>query len=250
LPFRKIDSDFSEEIFYREKNCIIIRGDCKEVVKKLSGIVKIDLILTDPPYEFQPKGGGVFKDDSNMQETLDAGTHEFDFESHIPPIIESMRKTTGMVNAYFFCNKALVYKYISLAEKLGLTYDLLILRKKRFRPAHNVHYAPDLEYVIFMKSPGAKFNGDIKGWDGLYSKVYDQEVEIKNQMHPNQKPLGILKKYISISTEPGDVVIDPFCGSGQTMLAARELDRFSIGVEKNSMFADVARTVLSQMSLF
>lgn len=251
MDWKRILADVEQQVFYKDEYCVLIHGDCKEIIRKLCLPVKVDLILTDPPYEFQPSGGGVFKNDTNMEQIKEAGTYQFAFNDYIPQLLGWMSFDSGKINAYFFCNKALLYRYIKLAQDSSLTYDILILRKQRCRPAHNVHYDPDLEYIVFMKSPNARFIGTLNSkFSSMYSKVYDQDVESENNMHPNQKPQGILRKYISVSTLPGDLIIDPFVGSGQTMLAARELGRYCIGIEKSGKYVEVARTVLSQMSLF
>ena len=61
------------------------------------------------------------------------------------------------------------------------------------------------------------------------------------RIHPTQKPVNLLKRLISIFTDPGDVVIDPCCGSGSTLRAARELGRNSYGFEIDREFYARAR---------
>ena len=56
---------------------------------------------------------------------------------------------------------------------------------------------------------------------------------VEKGRHPSQKPVSILKEIISYLTDPGDVVLDPFMGSGSTLEAARELNRKAIGIEKD-----------------
>lgn len=56
------------------------------------------------------------------------------------------------------------------------------------------------------------------------------------KIHPNQKPVRLLKQLISIFTDPGDVVIDPCAGSGSTLRAAYELGRHSYGFEVSKQF--------------
>jgi site-specific DNA-methyltransferase (adenine-specific) len=52
-----------------------------------------------------------------------------------------------------------------------------------------------------------------------------------NRLHPTQKPVSALKPLIRAFTDPGDIVLDPFCGSGSTLIAARALERSYIGIE-------------------
>jgi adenine-specific DNA-methyltransferase len=66
--------------------------------------------------------------------------------------------------------------------------------------------------------------------------------------HPTQKPVESLKAIIEAYSKPGDVVLDPFAGSGSTAVAAQELERFYIGIEKDPNYAQIAQTRLKQFS--
>ena len=61
------------------------------------------------------------------------------------------------------------------------------------------------------------------------------------KIHPTQKPVAVLKRLIEIFTDPGEVVIDPCCGSGTTLRAARELGRDAYGFEIDRNFYRRAR---------
>jgi site-specific DNA-methyltransferase (adenine-specific) len=249
VEWHKILGNAKESIYYADENCVLISGNCKDIIEQFNRPDEIALILTDPPYEFTAKGGGVYKNSKNMEQIQDAGTDKFDFDKYIPRMVQ-WQGFNSAVNAYFFCNKELVDKYIAVARNNDAAFDILLMRKKRCPPAHNVHYMPDVEYVVFMKSSKATFNGALGTWDGMYSKVHDQVSIPENILHPNQKPIDILKKYIEISTIPGDIVLDPFSGSAQTAIAARDLGRFAICIEINPQFLETAKTNLSQMTLF
>ncbi len=69
--------------------------------------------------------------------------------------------------------------------------------------------------------------------------------------HPSQKPLELIRKLILLSTDPGDIVLDPFIGSGTTALAAEQEGRQWIGIELNPEYCEICRTRLaSQRGLF
>jgi DNA modification methylase len=64
--------------------------------------------------------------------------------------------------------------------------------------------------------------------------------------HPSQKPLELVSKFIACSTDPGDIVLDPFLGSGTTAVAAEKLGRQWIGIESNPMYVRVAQNRLAE----
>jgi DNA modification methylase len=64
--------------------------------------------------------------------------------------------------------------------------------------------------------------------------------------HPSQKPQKLLKELISKYTKPNDTIIDPFCGSGSTLLAAKQLNRNYIGIEINPDYVKIAEDRLKQ----
>ena len=62
-----------------------------------------------------------------------------------------------------------------------------------------------------------------------------------NRLHPTQKPLSVLTPLIRSFSRPGDVVLDPLCGCGSTLLAAKLQGRRSIGIELDPAYCDIAR---------
>ena len=68
-------------------------------------------------------------------------------------------------------------------------------------------------------------------------------------LHPTQKPIELLKALIELSTVENQLVLDPFCGSGSTLLAAHELKRNYIGIDNNANYVEIAKKRLASSSL-
>ena len=69
--------------------------------------------------------------------------------------------------------------------------------------------------------------------------------EAEGRWHPVQKPLALMQMLVAVSTNPGDLVVDPFAGGGTTCLAAKQLGRHFIGIERDAEFARRCRQRLA-----
>ena len=114
-------------------------------------------------------------------------------------------------------------------------------------PAKNNHFLHDLEYIVVIRETGAYFSANAPHKD--YHK-YSIVKSRTDNLHPAQKPIDVIAKYIRVLSEVGGRIADPFCGSGTTLLAARELGRKAIGAEINLEYCKMTRDRLNQMDLF
>jgi site-specific DNA-methyltransferase (adenine-specific) len=80
-------------------------------------------------------------------------------------------------------------------------------------------------------------------WDDLSSIQLAKNEQV---VYPTQKPVRLLERIIEVSTNPGDLVLDPMCGSGTTLLAAKNLGRRWIGIDASSDACKVSRRRLKQ----
>jgi site-specific DNA-methyltransferase (adenine-specific) len=92
------------------------------------------------------------------------------------------------------------------------------------------------EYILFLRKGKAKWINDIGG----SKTVHKFDNIIGHKLHPTEKPIDLLKLYISNSSNEGDIVLDPFAGSGSTLLASKELNRKYIGYEIDKQYYDIA----------
>lgn len=134
------------------------------------------------------------------------------------------------VNLYVWCNKAQLSQYLNYFEDRGCNVDLLSWHKTNPTPLCSNKYLSDTEYVVFARDPGVKLYGSYatkrKHWE-TPANVKDKELF----GHPTCKPLEIVSMLVSNSTLEGDVVLDPFMGSGTTAAACRTLGRHFVGCE-------------------
>ena len=71
----------------------------------------------------------------------------------------------------------------------------------------------------------------------------------RRRRHPNEKPLSLMKRLVTLCSSPGDTILDPTMGSGTTLEAAYQLGRRAIGIEVSEKYAEIAARRLDQMVL-
>jgi DNA modification methylase len=106
----------------------------------------------------------------------------------------------------------------------------------------NIHFVNSTESWIYFvnNDTSGTFNNEGKVvHDFLESSVCPLS-EKKHGKHPTQKPVELLERIILASTKPGDLVLDPFMGSGTTGVAALKHGRRFVGIDKESQFVDLA----------
>lgn len=155
-----------------------------------------------------------------------------------------------------FCSFEQIQTLIKAAEKHGFIHYIPLIFIKNYSPQvlkANMRVVGATEYaLVFYRNKLPKFrngaqtdeNGKtIRGTGHMVFNWFNWEKDSKNipKIHPAQKPVVLLKKLIETFTDPGDVVIDPCCGSGTTLRAAHELGRSAFGFEIDRTFYQRAK---------
>lgn len=138
-------------------------------------------------------------------------------------------------------------RYINWAVKNGYGYDILVMSKSNPMPIFNNHHLSDLEYIVFIRSSGAFFNSKLDSFDN-YRKHYNVVVGNggKKNEHPAKKPVELIKRFVRVSSKNGDVVLDPFMGSGTTGVACKELGREFVGCEQDKKYFELASVAVGE----
>lgn len=222
----------------------LLHGDCYEILPTLG---KCDCVITDPPYEFNAHvtGRGMFADSNaerygrkrhvgNLERLEEVGSTTFSPGKFLDLLEPRMERFCG----YFFCNKTLVADYIEWARKRKYTYDILVMLKRNPVPAHSTHHVSDTEYIILIRGKGCWFQGQGLELDD-YRKWY--MTTCGKRVHPAEKPVELLERFVRTSVRPGGTVLDPFMGSGSTAIAALKNGRNFVGIEKADEYFSLAK---------
>jgi site-specific DNA-methyltransferase (adenine-specific)/modification methylase len=249
----------------------IYKGDCVKVMKKNISTSTIDLIYADPPYNLSGKslnlidnktGGPFYK----MNEDWDT----WDYNDYVRLTEDWLRESWRILkpngSIYISCNYHNIGEIIYIAKKIGFKLNNIItwyktnampnITKRTFTHA--------TEYVCwFVKGNKWKFNyralkqlnphktkeGKLKQLRDFIDFIEIPLVQGKERIkgsngravHPTQKPEKLLEMIITASTNKGDLVLDPFFGTGTTGVVAKKLRRNWIGIEINKEYVKIAK---------
>lgn len=215
-------------------NIKLFNDDCLNVLKNIPDN-SIDLIVSDPPYRVISGGkphkkgqpsGMLSKNDGKIFEHNDINP-----EIWIP---EAYRVLKEGGQCYIMINVLNMENYLRICRETGFgLHNILSWRKLNVTPSR--WYMKNCEFTLFLRK------GKAKSINNKGSKmIHTFKNIIGNKKHPCQKPVELMKYYISNSSDEGDTVLDPFMGVGSTGVAAKELHRDFIGIEIDKEYYDIA----------
>lgn len=229
--------------YYEADGITIYHGDCLDILPHLP---KVDLALTDPPYDLNaiPPGRNTIlrlgKYSSNEYKKLTSG---FDIE-HTFSLLPC-----ALFNLFCFCSNKQLSSIMKWGESRDYYTTVLIWHKRNAPPFTNNVWKSDVEFCVHIRAMGAVFNNADAT---IKSKIYtsSNNNSAGQSFHPTQKPLELIKNYITIGSNENDFILDPFMGSGTTLVAAKQLGRKAIGIEIEEKYCEIAVKRLAQMELF
>ena len=115
-------------------------------------------------------------------------------------------------------------------------------------PTQNNGYLKDREFCVYIKEPGAYWNSR-NGYKNYIGYFVSAPAEFKKTTHPNEKPLSLTMSFIKNSCPKGGVVLDPFFGSGTTLLASYIIGLKSIGCDKEQRWVEFANNRMRRYEL-
>lgn len=225
----------------------IYNMDCeKGILQLIKENQKVDLIVTDPPYllkhlEHDSKsqlGRSVRK---YKQELIDSGLTKGVADSIFKLLWDVMKKP----NFYFFCNRAQIQQYLNFfVNKNKCAWEMLIWNKTNVPPFYSNKYLCDKEYILHFRKGTSCHPKSYQNAKTVFTSSTNKKDKALYG-HPTIKPLEIVKTLVENSSYEGDLVLDPFMGSGTTAVAAKQLNRVYIGFEINKMFYEASQKRLA-----
>jgi len=227
---------------------------------------KAQLIIADIPYNLGNKAYASnpawYNDGDNANgESALAGTDFFMTDNNFKPaefmhfcskMLKPEPKEKGKAPAMIvFCAFNQMYDIAELGKKHGLNNYIPLIFRKKFSAQvlkANMKIVGNCEYgVLLYREKLPKFNNKGKMVMNCIEWVEDEDVNNYPKLHPTQKPVGLLKRLISLFTDEGEVVIDPCAGSGSTLVASIELNRKAYGFEIDKNFYALAKTWIEKI---
>lgn len=230
----------------------LVLGDCIKELKLIDSN-SVDLIIADPPYNVG-KDYGNDSDSQNFDDYM-AFTKQWLKECH------RVLKNDGTI--YVFIGfRYISYLFKIMEEDLKMNfvnwiswhYTQGVGKTKGFSPRHD-------DILMFSKTDKYKFNLDaIRVPQKYYRKVNNMRganpgdvwevshihyCQKGRQPHPTQKPEALIERMVLASSNEGDLVVDPFSGSGTTMRVCQQLERNGLGIELNEEYIEQTKERLN-----
>jgi len=210
---------------------VILCGDCLELMKQLpDGCV--DAIITDPPYGIKRSHGltGARTFNHKKEKKIELRYYDDNWDNQRPDKIyfdEILRigKTILIFGGNYF------------ADLLPQSTHWIVWDKQQTMPTFS-----DAE-LVWTNIRRSSVKIKVCQYNGLLGK------EI-TRYHPTQKPLELMKWIVHTYSRPGDLILDPFAGSGTTLVAAKQLGRKYLGIELNPDYVKIAEDRLRQEEMF
>lgn len=219
----------------------LFQGDCLDIMPLIPDN-SVDCFVSDVPYKLVQGGvtgklsakiTGValnFENKNTKNGNGNFNHNEIKFSEWLPNVFRILKDKS---HCYIMVNDRNLQELLNEATKCKFKLlNVLVWNKNNAMPNH--WYMKNAEFIIMLRKGGAKYINN-QG-----EKQIIQIDNVRKKQHPTEKPTDLMKILIGNSTNENDVVLDSFMGTGATCLAAKELNRKYIGIEKEPKYYEIA----------
>jgi modification methylase len=240
----------------------IMKGDCVAAMDRLPE-KSVDLVFADPPYNLQ-LNGDLHRPDQSKVDAVDNDWDQFDsftaYDAFTRAWLLAARRilkpngTIWVIGSYHN-----IFRVGSTLQDLGFwilndivwrkTNPMPNFRGRRFQNAHETliwaSRDQNAKSYTFNYDAMKAANDDVQMRSDWLFPICTGAERLKNdngdKLHPTQKPESLLRRVLLSSSNPGDIILDPFFGSGTTGVVAKQLGRHFIGIEREKTYAKAAK---------
>lgn len=229
------------EPYYQQDGITIYHGDCRDILPSID-TASVDLVLSDPPY-----GVGYVTARRSRNDPLVApiqGDESLNVLADAMPQLDRMLRNDR--HAYMFASAAKIGETCDLVADFWKVKNVIVWDKGDAGSVGDLEagYAVCWEGIVYANKGRRALSG------GRPRSVYRYDWSgTRDPVHPTVKPVGLLSWLVAKSTDIGELVIDPFMGSGTTLRSAKDLGRRAIGIEIEEKYCEIAAKRLQQSVL-
>jgi len=244
-----------------EANTVYV-GDCVDVMKTFPD-ASIDLVFADPPYRMDRGTGVIQRPEGGTFEGITDGWDKFETLQHYITFTQSwifeLRRLMKPVSSLwvigdYHCIHTI--GHILMEQGWSILNDVFWIKPNPVPQMRGARFCNSVETLIWavpdrkhkytfnyhlMKelNGGKQMRAD---WHGISICIGKERLrdENGNKKHSTQKPMKLIERIIQATTNEGDIVLDPFFGSGTTGAVAKKLGRQWVGIERLEHYADIA----------
>ena len=243
------------------KTDVILRGDCIEVLKGLPD-KSVDMVFADPPYNLQ-LGGDLLRPDNSKVDAVDDDWDKFDSFAAYDAFTrawlgECRRVLKDEGSLWVIGSYHNIFRLGAAMQDLGFwVLNDIIWRKSNPMPNFKGTRFTNAHETLIWAAKSREQKRYTFNYDAL--KAFNEDTQMRSdwtlalctggerlkdengdKAHPTQKPEALLHRVLLSASRVGDVVLDPFFGTGTTGAAARRLGRRFIGIERDETYAKLA----------
>ena len=226
----------------------IHRIDAIEGLKRIPD-ASVDLVVTDPPYNIAAADRITMKGGTPISTMKAWGAwdsfHPFDYDVLIMQVISECYRVLKPGGAfYMFTAREQNGFFVRKAVERGFTYrnQLAIVKKNPLPSLSKTNWRSAFELCMYLTKGKPRVFNFLSQAECKNAFPYPNSRRLTK--HPTEKPLTFIRLLIRASSDEGELVLDPFMGSGTTAVAAKELDRNYLGFELDADYIKMAKARL------
>lgn len=219
----------------------LYNGDCLEVLDLLiKEGVKVDAIITDPPYKIASRGGytsagGMLKS-KKVREGSIFNHNSTDIKEYLPKFYQILKEQS---HCYVMVNNKNLTNFLKVIDdsQFHLVKTMVWAKDNKIM---SQAYMSQIEFILFLRKGKFKKINNCGTSDLMVHANKKTKGKDGKPIHLTEKPTSLMQVLIENSSIEGDVILDPFMGSGTTGVACKNLNRDFIGIELDKKYYDIS----------